>query len=200
MVVLSSLGRTVAKVVLPSPGGPSKRMCDNGSFSFLHAFRTMPRRCTTPFWPMISRSKRGRRAASRRLSSSSPPGPWTIASRGMFHHSVPKLRLGTPFREAPASPLRTRPRSGASRGCIPKRSLGTRCSLLLIYRQQDVFDTGKLLAARQNLVEPVARFRGPMANGEQRLVGVFQYIRRDGCRRRRRGAVGRRRRHQGELG
>ena len=36
--VPSSLGSTVANVVLPRPGGPSKRMCDSGSLSFLQAF------------------------------------------------------------------------------------------------------------------------------------------------------------------
>ena len=61
----SSLGSTVAKVVLPRPGGPSKRMCASGSLSFWQALRTMPSRCTTAFWPMTSRSQRGRRAASR---------------------------------------------------------------------------------------------------------------------------------------
>jgi hypothetical protein len=45
---------------------------------------------------------------------------------------VPKLRLGTLFRETPfpesrrASGQRPVPRNGVSRTCVPKRSLGTR--------------------------------------------------------------------------
>ena len=35
--VPSSLGSTVANVVLPRPGGPSKRMCASGSLSFFDA-------------------------------------------------------------------------------------------------------------------------------------------------------------------
>src|SRR6266550_4311896 len=63
IVVPSSLGSTVANVVLPRPGGPSNRMCDSGSFSFLQALRTMPSRCTTSRW----------------RSSSPAASPWTIA-------------------------------------------------------------------------------------------------------------------------
>jgi len=36
--VPSSFGSTVANVVLPRPGGPSKRMCPSGSLSFFEAF------------------------------------------------------------------------------------------------------------------------------------------------------------------
>src|SRR5262249_33192159 len=92
--VPSSLGSTVAKVVLPRPGGPSKRMWPRGSLSFLQALRVMPSRCTTAFWPMTSRSQRGRRAASRSrcLSGSSGSG-WTTAWRTMNT----SLRLAVDF-------------------------------------------------------------------------------------------------------
>src|SRR5436305_4606237 len=68
--VPSSLGRTVAKVVLPRPGGPSKRVWPSGSLSFLQALMWMASFLTMACWPMTSLSHFGRRAASRRRSSS----------------------------------------------------------------------------------------------------------------------------------
>src|SRR2546421_9826381 len=77
-----SCGRTVAKVVLPRPGGPSKRMWPSGSLSFLAALTAIFSFLTMACWPMTSRSHLGRKAASRRRSSSEGAAD-TIAWRGM---------------------------------------------------------------------------------------------------------------------
>src|SRR5436190_15849850 len=77
-----SWGRTVAKVVLPRPGGPSKRVWPSGSFSFLQALMWMASFLTIACWPMTSLSHFGRRAASRRRSSSLGVAV-TMAWRGM---------------------------------------------------------------------------------------------------------------------
>ena len=91
--VPSSLGSTVAKVVLPRPGGPSKRMCDSGSLSLRQALRTMLSRCTTAFWPMTSRSQRGRRAASRsRLVAAGRAVTIGFACHDSFLAASPKSR------------------------------------------------------------------------------------------------------------
>src|SRR5438552_983812 len=45
--VPSSLGSTVAKVVLPRPGGPSNRMWPSGSLSFFEARTAISRRAAT---------------------------------------------------------------------------------------------------------------------------------------------------------
>src|SRR5262249_16711175 len=79
MGVPNSFGSTVANVVLPSPGGPSNRICGNGSLSFLHALRSMPSLSTMAFCPTTSRSQRGRSAASRWRSS----GVWPPVTTGV---------------------------------------------------------------------------------------------------------------------
>src|SRR5438445_13680696 len=94
IVVPSSLGSTVANVVLPRPGGPSKRMCASGSFSFLLPLIKMRNRSTTAFWPITSRSQRGRKASSRRRSSSGGSPPPTMVSRGISYPSPENTASG----------------------------------------------------------------------------------------------------------
>ena len=80
MDVPSSFGRTVANVVLPSPGGPSKRMWPSGSLSFLDARTAISSRSATFRCPITSLRNFGRRAASCLLLSSSPGlGPITFS-------------------------------------------------------------------------------------------------------------------------
>lgn len=72
-VVPSSWGRTLAKVVLPSPGGPSSKIWGSGSLSFLQAFTAMLNRFITAFCPITSAKHRGLRAESWGWSPEDPP-------------------------------------------------------------------------------------------------------------------------------
>src|SRR5262249_35086300 len=125
--------------VLPRPGGPSKRMCDIGSRSLRQALITMPRRCTTAFWPITSRSHFGRSAASR--SGVSSGSCWTMAWRAM---TGPQYRLLFRAEREPAS--------------------GIRSLVILVNLVQHVLDALERLAGGEHGVEAAAGVDGAEAD------------------------------------
>src|SRR6266404_3683119 len=155
MFVPSSCGRTVAKVVLPSPGGPSKRICERGSLSFLQALRAMVNRWTTAFWPTTSRRRRGRRAVSRCFWTSGGSA-FTIGCRAMN-------RLGTKDH----CKLQNANLQFAFCNCRFTVCLVS----LLINLQQDVFHGLERLPSAESLIQEVASVQGRVADCQQRSIG-----------------------------
>ena len=98
----SSLGMQTAKVVFPSPGGPSSKMCPSGSPRFLDASMAICRTSITSRCPTISEMERGRRMASF-------SGGAALEADGP---SDPNVNPGS----GPVAPLASRSESSSSSG------------------------------------------------------------------------------------
>src|SRR4051812_14213218 len=160
----SSLCRTVANVVLPSPGGPSKRMCGSGSPRFFEADRAMARRSATLRWPITSSRRWGR------SFSSTDSGARASSLRCGFS-------VGSPA-DAPlmiGSLIAIHPRGILIRPTGPwlvSSPTSDRVAILLVDRVDHVGDALVLLLAGEDPVDRLSRLALVVADREERLVGV----------------------------
>ena len=95
----SSLCRTVANVVLPSPGGPSKRMCGSGSPRFLRGGQAIASRsATAPLADHLAEPLRAELLVDRVGGTAARSFAWEADRRSSAFHESSALASTRPPR------------------------------------------------------------------------------------------------------